>query len=394
MKRAWLLAGLVGCSPARVANEQAIVAPKPVVAKPIEVVGESSSYVGDVAPFELAIGTAHLCVRIEGKVYCGVGDDAHPITASPPIGGIDDATSLALGVDYGCVTTRRGTVQCWGSNLTGQLGAKLAVERSEDPFEVVGVTKAKRVFAGQAHACATTTDGGLFCWGLNQVGETGGATSWAPAARELATPNRVLVRDVTSVALSYQSTCALTKGGQSSVVYCWGASFVPEQQQAQGHTNEQPFPIAAIKGMDDLAAGSGAFCGVRNGEVSCVGSTYSYVPDAEREHDRDAPAKVRGVGGVTKVRLGGSHACALTRDGRVLCWGYDASGELGRAEPSDPNAGYQPKEPQPVPGIAGARDLVVARAASCAVMGAEEVWCWGLLPPARQERSPVRIRVR
>jgi alpha-tubulin suppressor-like RCC1 family protein len=390
VKRIWIAALLVGCGHGRVNTDDAIaVAPKPVIAKPIEVVGDSSSLGGDVAPFELAIGGVELCARIEGKVHCGRGDDSQPIAASPPVGGIEDATSLSLGADFGCLTTRRGSVHCWGSNASAQLGAKIAAESSKDPVQVASITNAKRVFAGDGHACATTHEGALWCWGLNLFGETGGTTSWAPPARELAAPNELPLRDVTSVAMTDRSTCAAVKGGR---VHCWGASFLSGVD-----TNEHPSPVASLKNIDELSAGAGAFCGVRGGEVYCAGSTYALIPEGA-DRDRDGPAKL-DMKGIVKVRVGGSHACALARDGRVLCWGYDSNGELGRNEPYDPNTGYSAKDPQPVPGIGAARDIVVSRATSCAITGPEEVWCWGLWAygtrgDSRQERGPVRLRVR
>jgi alpha-tubulin suppressor-like RCC1 family protein len=389
----------VSCGHGKAAPEESIaVAPKPVVAKPIEVVGEGSPSFADVAPFELAIGNNGFCVRLEGKVHCGPGEDSRPLATLPPVGGIDDATSVALGSDFGCLTTRRGTVHCWGSNSRAQLGAMLASERSEDAVQVAHVEKAKRVFAGDEHACAITEGGGLWCWGLNLSGETGGSTSWAPPARELATPNEVPLRNVTAVAMTYRSTCAVSKGGRLD---CWGASFLPDQQQAQGHTNEKPFAVAALKDLEDISAASGAFCGVRAGEVVCAGSTYALVsPDPNR--DREKPTKVNGLKGIAKVRVGGSHACALARDGRVLCWGYDSNGELGRDEPHDPNASYEAQPPGPVPGIANARDIAVWRFTSCAITGPEEAWCWGPWPVGprglsglqHQSHGPARLRIR
>ena len=131
--------GLVACGHAKPNADDTIpVAPKPVVAKPLEVIGDGTGGAGgDVAPFELAIGMTDFCARIEGRVHCGKGDDDTPLAQHPPIGGIEDATSIGLGSDFGCLTTRRGTVHCWGNNSTAQLGARLRDDRSSDPVTVV-----------------------------------------------------------------------------------------------------------------------------------------------------------------------------------------------------------------------------------------------------------------
>lgn len=393
------LAALVACGHARTNDGDSIaVAPKPVVAKPIEIVGDGTPSIGgDVAPFELAIGTTEFCVRIDGRVHCGPADDSVPLAQGPPIGGIEDATSIGLGNDFGCVTTRRGTVHCWGNNTAGQLGAKLRVDRSSDPVQVAGVTSARRVFAGDDHACAITVDGKLTCWGLNGSGETGGSTSWAAAARELVTPTVVPgLSDVTSAALTYRSTCASTKRGE---IWCWGMSLNGEQTNVQGPTNENPFRLTSLSKVEDISASSGAVCAVHSGSVSCFGSTYALLPESA---DRQTASKVANVKDATKIRLGNSHACALTRDARVWCWGYNTNGECGREDPPNGPNGYTPREPAPVEGLPNARDLVASHASSCAITGPEEAWCWGLFPYGgavhrsnpRSERSPVRLRIR
>jgi alpha-tubulin suppressor-like RCC1 family protein len=342
---------LVACGSAPRTESSIDVASKTIVVKPVEVVGE------DIARFELAIGISGFCARLDGKVHCGNGTDEEPIADKPPVGGIEDATSIALGLadPVGCLTTRRGTVHCWGSNVYGQLGAMMR-GHSAVPVQVASVTNARQVFVGDEHACATTTEGAIHCWGLNQSGETGGSTSWAPVAVELVTPTEVIgVRDVVTVATASGSTCALTKRRE---VWCWGSSITGEQRRAQGPQNENAFRLASLTNAEDISGSSGELCAARAGDVFCVG-----------RNDLDEPKKVGGVSDATKVRVGASHACALLHDGSVVCWGDNTA-------------------PEPVPGIANARDLVVGRNLSCAITGPETVWCWGVSGEA------ARVRVR
>jgi alpha-tubulin suppressor-like RCC1 family protein len=41
------------------------------------------------------------------------------------------------------------------------------------------------------------------------------------------------------------------------------------------------------------------------------------------------PQQQRGVTGVVSLSNGGDHACALTSEGDVICWGLGSSGQLG-----------------------------------------------------------------
>ena len=68
-----------------------------------------------------------------------------------------------------------------------------------------------------------------------------------------------------------------------------------------------------------------------------------------------------------QVGQGGNSACALTKGGRVRCWGYSES--LGILSPSDP-----PKE---LPGISGATAISVTSGSVCAIVKAGAVKCMG-----------------
>jgi len=376
-------------APPRVVAEA--VAPKPVTAPPLQVVDDGASRVGgDVSPIELALTSSRYCLRLEGIIHCSKssGPDG-PLADAPRIEGIDDATSIALSRgDFGCATTRRGTVHCWGSNNWGQLGASLRDERSEKPVQVSGITTARKVFAADGHACALLTEGSLRCWGRNDGGETGGSTSYAPGARELVEPTPVKdVSDVLTVGVAYGSTCALSRGGK---VACWGAPITHEMMSKNGYGNENAFELTQVARADDIAVASGILCATSGGEIHCYGQNSSLVQGTENKPIPD-------IRGATKVRIGGSHACALTRDSKVWCWGYDSGGVLGL--PEDPQHAYEAHAPVAM-SFPSARDIALSDQMTCAVVSLDEVYCvgtWpynGATPNVRVERTPVRIAVR
>lgn len=263
MTRRLLLVALAACGhSASHAVEAVTVAPRPVAAPPIVVEGEASRGTEDgVAPLEIAIGADAICVRLDGRVHCDVDAPADaPVAAWPTLPGIEDAISLSVARTTGCAATRSGAVFCFGDNGSGQLGAGLRDERKDEPVRVAGITTARKVLAGDAHACAVLADATVRCWGENRNGETGGTTSYAAAARELVTPSVVPgLTDVVDVALTYGSTCARTRTGD---VHCWGSSLSPEQQKARGANDENPFrlPSSRRPRTSPAAAGPTAPC--------------------------------------------------------------------------------------------------------------------------------------
>lgn len=74
----------------------------------------------------------------------------------------------------------------------------------------------------------------------------------------------------------------------------------------------------------------------------------------------------------TQVAAGGRHACALTSDGGVMCWGHNNSGQLGDGSNDDHLT------PVEVTGLAG--DIVAVAAGyhhNCALDTAGRTMCWG-----------------
>ena len=66
-----------------------------------------------------------------------------------------------------------GTLWTWGYNIQGQLGDNTTTDRSTPVTTFVGGTNWKQVSAGFYHTVAIKTDGTLWTWGSNNVGQLG-----------------------------------------------------------------------------------------------------------------------------------------------------------------------------------------------------------------------------
>jgi len=372
--------------------------PRPIVVGPVRgaaapnVTSEVASTGSEVvAPFDLGLGRTMLCVRAAGRVHCSDAlETDRPLTASPPLDGIEDATQLAMGHDFGCAVTRAGAVLCFGNNSDGQLGAKLRADRSDRPVAVVGVASAKQVTVGFAHACALLDDGAVRCWGRNDSGQTAGRTSYLPAAHELVGAEPVeRVTDARAVVASGRTTCTL--GRSPPQTWCWGQPSLADHTIGQAVVNERPVVVPELAHFDEIAANEGAFCGIRDEDVQCWGK----VSMLARGPTMDEAAMVSmHVPRARHVRLGQSFACALVEGGAISCWGAGYSGALGRGETKP---GFAALPPEIVKGIPPAVGLATGESMACAITGAREVYCWGSWRHGgmaeRREPSPVRVRV-
>jgi alpha-tubulin suppressor-like RCC1 family protein len=360
--RATLLAvlALAACRTVEPGAAQPIVIPPSTPSTSVPPEPPAPRPADEAKPIELGMSWGEMCARVGGRVHCvklGYPEDL-PISAVPPLGGIEDAVSLAVGYDFVCLATARGTVHCTGENHFGQLGARLRDERRNDLVQVANVAGATRVIAGRSHACALLATGRAVCWGRNDRGQTGGSVTYAAEARELVEPVEVpSVTAIASLAASSSTTCAATEAHD---LWCWG--------------DHPPARLAEAAGVADLSAAETALCGVKEGAVECWGylgpmlSTHEPRPDV---------VKVPTPRPARRVRLGNSHGCALLHDGAVACFGASYSHALGHGVEAG-TTGARPA--RIVEGLPRAIDVAAGPATSCAVTVDHEVYCWGSVP--------------
>jgi alpha-tubulin suppressor-like RCC1 family protein len=86
--------------------------------------------------------------------------------------------SLSAGRDSTCTLHDDGSLNCWGSNIYGQIGTGLIGGDTYSPISIQldgGVT-ATSIASGSTFKCATTSDGAIQCWGDNNDGRLGDGT--------------------------------------------------------------------------------------------------------------------------------------------------------------------------------------------------------------------------
>jgi alpha-tubulin suppressor-like RCC1 family protein len=205
-------------------------------------------------------GGANTCAQLAaGGLLCwganesgqlGPGSrDARPVPA--PIPGTASLVSIGFGNNsyagsrnpdlskinsFACGLTGHGTVLCWGSNYTGQVGDGTREDRPH-PTEVVGVTGAIDLELGNVHACALTRSGRVWCWGRNEFGNLGDGTMGPSNVR----PQPALVPgidDAVGLALGDAHSCARRRQGE---IACWGVNNYG--QLGDGTLMLRPSPI-------------------------------------------------------------------------------------------------------------------------------------------------------
>jgi alpha-tubulin suppressor-like RCC1 family protein len=140
-----------------------------------------------------------------------------------------------------------------------------------------------------------------------------------------------------------------------------GAALGAAALQAQGVT------VARISATNALHT-----CAVSTaGRVWCWGFNASGQLGDGTTTTRDAPVLVAGITGATAVATSRSTTCALVTGGAVRCWGRGTSGQLGNGASADSLT------PVAVTGITGATSLSGGTGHFCVIIAVGAARCWG-----------------
>lgn len=132
------------------------------------------------------------------------------------------------------------------------------------------------------------------------------------------------------------------------------------------------------EGVVKLAAGNAHACALlTTRELLCWGNNASGQLGLGDTVTRGTPVVVEVGAEVSDVVAGGlpgkpgAHTCARTVSGEVLCWGKNDRGQLGLGTTDDESA------PVPVPGLSGMKAIVAGGEFTCAIDAASAASCWG-----------------
>lgn len=241
---------------------------------------------------------------------------------------------IACGHAHTLVLTEAGEVLSCGSNEQGQCGQDIsstrpaAIESLCAPRVIVS-----QVACGHAHSLALTTDGAVYAWGNNELGQAG----VSPSISNLGQPQVVeslVKKKVLQVACGGHHNLALTESGR---VFSWGSNRYGQLGLKGKLLNlSSPQEVVALLGLPVLhiAAGDG-----HSMVVSRSGSVFGWGRNTFGQlgvgHDRDIPDPTE-LGSLRTQRIryiscGEKHTAALTEDGGLFTFGCSSQGQLGHS---------------------------------------------------------------
>jgi alpha-tubulin suppressor-like RCC1 family protein len=335
----------------------------------------------------IAAGSYHTCALLDtGQVKCwGLGAGGQlgqgsiaPIGAAPgqmgdalapiDLGTGRTAVALTAGASHTCAILDTRQVKCWGSNISGQLGAGELDLFGDGPGEMgdarptvdLGTGRtARSISAGASHTCAVLDTNQLKCWGSATFGQLGlgSEDSIGDGPGEMGDSldpvDLGTGRTARAVSAGRFHTCVLLDTAQ---VKCWGRGLygplgsggnddIGDDPGEMGDSLD-PVDLGTGRTARSISAGDIHTCAILDTrQVKCWGANvWGQIGTGDLFGRGDDPGEMGDA--LPAVDLGASrtplavtteneHTCAVLTNRRVVCWGRNDTGHLGRGDTVD-----------------------------------------------------------
>jgi alpha-tubulin suppressor-like RCC1 family protein len=270
------------------------------------------------------------------------------IVSLTPLAQSADVISIWGGARGTIILKSDGTVWTWGANFNGKLGIGVdpsTLSRSPVPVEVHGpgnvgyLNSIAAVMGGEIHNIALKSDGTVWAWGWNALGQLGNGTTndaYSPIQTGL-----TAVPPLTSVIKLGGRPYFTLAVKSDGTVWAWGMNQFG--QMGNGTVNQMPGPQVTVPVQVSGSSAGGPIshplqvtCGYQFGAaLTTNGTVWTWGSGTHGELGNGTnggnhlPNQVPGLTNITAISAGWFHILALKSDGTVWAWGNNPNGELG-----------------------------------------------------------------
>ena len=259
----------------------------------------------------------------------GTNDTADRTTPVTTFAGGTNWKSVAGGGYHTAAIKTDGTLWTWGRNSSGQLGINATTIRSTPVTTFLGESSWKSVACGGSYTVAIKTDGTLWTWGRNNLGQLG-----INASGNRTTPVTTFAGGTNwkSVAGGYNHIAAIKTDG---TLWVWGYNSNGQLGiNVAGTTENRTTPVTTFLGGNNWkSVGCGEDCTVA---IKTDGTLWIWGYNAygqlgiNNTDGRSTPVTTFSGGTNWKSVAGGyGHTAAIKTDGTLWTWGFNNNGQLG-----------------------------------------------------------------
>ncbi|QPX48302.1 regulator of chromosome condensation [Synechococcus phage S-SRM01] len=270
--------------------------------------------------------------------YAQLGDNTTTNRSTPvtTFAGGTNWKQVACGANHTVAIKTDGTLWIWGQNTIGQLGDNTIVNRSTPVTTFAGGTNWKQVASG-LHTAAIKTDGTLWVWGDGANGQLGNTLN-----RPVSTPITTFAGGTNwkQISCGYQHTAAIKTDG---TLWTWGQNIFSFFQLGINDSVSRNTPVTTFAGGTNWKQ---IGCGRQyTAAIKTDGTLWTWGQNSNGQlGDNTTTARCTPVttfaGGTNwkQVSGGGFHTAAIKTDGTLWTWGSNAYGQLGNNTTTQRNA--------------------------------------------------------
>ena len=257
-----------------------------------------------------------------------------PVPVSLPTG--VTARAIAGGLEGGYAIGSDGNLYAWGGNGLGQLGnGTTSPELSPVTVSLPHGVIPTAIAAGQFTGYAIGSDGNLYAWGDGSSGQLGNGTTTSPQTIPVAVSLPSGVKP-TTIAATGNTGYAIGSDGN---LYAWGYGGLGALGNgASPDAQTTPVPVSLPAGVKPTAiAGTGDSSGTgyaigSDGHLYAWGDgTYGQLGNGTMTSPQTTPVPVSLPTGVTPTAIAAGlyTGYAIGSDSKLYAWGFGGVGALG-----------------------------------------------------------------
>jgi alpha-tubulin suppressor-like RCC1 family protein len=274
-----------------------------------------------------------------GSASAGLGLGNYNSYSSPiQIGSLTNWKQVSTNTYSNAAIKTDGTLWTWGWNSVGQLGLGVTSTTPNTPVQVGTLTNWKYVDTSWSNMLAIKTDGTLWAWGENAFGQLG-------LGDKISRSSPVQVGSMTDwkqVSINVKNTFAIKT---DNTIWAWGGSVVSPQGEVEPLT---PTPFSNSNNWKQVSTAQGQVAFIKtDGSLWVVGGNEFGQLGLGNTNSSSSLVQVGTLTNWKKVVVHGSgfptppKTFATKTDGTLWAWGGNAYGQLGLGDAIDRSSPVQ-----------------------------------------------------
>ncbi|MFH1226382.1 MAG: fibronectin type III domain-containing protein [Planctomycetota bacterium] len=265
--------------------------------------------------------------NMEGQLGQGVNIPMKILTPTP-VGSDTNWVEVASGGNHCLARKTNGTLWSWGSNTMGQLGIGDNSSGHFSPIqEITYGTDWAQIAAGGSHSLARKTDNTIYSWGSNSMGQLG-----QPSGPTYYSPTKIgVLSNWARIAAGNNHTLAIKTTGS---LWTWGDNSMGQLGDGTTINKYTPTLIGLATNWSRIAAGSQHTIAYKNdGTLWTWGANWNgQLGLGNIISPITSTTQVPGFANCASVSGGGMFSGAIKQDGTLYTWGYNWNGQLGHGD--------------------------------------------------------------